>query len=192
MKAKILGFLLILSVFACKDQPENKEKIEDKSPKKEYTSADSGKNGKKAGDTIETAPETITPDSETDPLGNLEGNLYIKTDQQQDNACSCYCLEFNFSENKELCLSEDKIYINSRFVKSGDEIKVFYVGPSEKNTNEDLPWEQFDKDVPLAVITAGSNGNLDLDWKGFTINGELAIDYAMYGKKTLEGTYTQR
>jgi len=31
-----------------------------------------------------------------------------------------------------------------------------------------------------------------LDWKGFYIDGELAVDYAIYGKKTLEGTYKKQ
>jgi hypothetical protein len=31
-----------------------------------------------------------------------------------------------------------------------------------------------------------------LDWKGFSIDGELAVDYAIFGKKTLEGTYKKQ
>jgi zinc D-Ala-D-Ala carboxypeptidase len=33
---------------------------------------------------------------------------------------------------------------------------------------------------------------MELDWLGFTINGDLAMDYAIFGKKTLEGQYKKK
>ena len=187
MKKRFLSLIIILSVFACKDQPESGEYIEDTNPQKEYIS------GAPEEKTEEPDNTTVTThEKKSNPWLDIDGTKYLKTDEQQDTQCNCYCLELNLSGMTELCLVEDEIYINSRFVKSGNEVQIFYTGPSDRNTNEDLPWDQFDKNQPLAVITPGSNGNLELDWKSFTMGGELAVDYAIYGKKTLEGTYTKR
>ena len=96
------------------------------------------------------------------------------------------------NKSTELCLSEDEIYINARYAQAGDGVNMYYVSPSNKKTNEDLPWKEFDTNTPIAVLSAGKNGNMVLDWKGFSIDGELAVDYAIYGKKTLEGTYKKQ
>ena len=96
------------------------------------------------------------------------------------------------NQNSELCLKKDEIYIQARFSKDADgKLNVFYVKPSEKNTNDKLPWDKFDTNKPIAVLTPSGKG-LELDWKGFSIGGELAVDYALYGKKTLEGTYINK
>lgn len=192
MRKKILGFLIILSVFACKDRAERKEQTENRSSQKEYKSGTPDENVEEPDNSSIDTSTSRTPHKESRPWANVEGNRYLKTDQQQDTQCNCYCLELDLLGTTELCLVEDEIYINSRFVKSANEVQVFYAGPSERNTNEDLPWDEFDENEPVAVITKGSNGNLELDWKGFTIDGELAVDYAIYGKKTLEGTYAKR
>ena len=191
MKTKSLCLIIILAVFACKDQPENGEHVEDTNPQNEFISGAPEEKTEEPDNTTQTATANAR-EKETNPWLDIDGNKYLKTDQQQDTQCNCYCLDLNLSGMTELCLVEDEIYINSRFVKSGNEVQVFYAGPSERNTNEDLPWDQFDENEPLAVITPGPNGHLELDWKGLAINGELAVDYAIYGKKTLEGTYSKR
>lgn len=122
---------------------------------------------------------------------NISGNTYIKINESDAN-CNCYCLELDMNKSTELCLSEDEIYINARYAQDGDDVNMYYVSPSNKNTNEDLPWKEFDTNTPIAVLSAGENENMVLDWKGFSIDGELAVDYAIYGKKTLEGTYKKQ
>lgn len=119
---------------------------------------------------------------------SISNDTYLKQGEEDDYNCKCYCIEMNLSETSELCLAKDKIYIDASFKKVADSINVYYVQPSAKNTNKDLPWDKFDKDHPIAVITPTGDG-LKLDWKGFSIDGKLALDYAIYGKKTLEGEY---
>ncbi len=124
---------------------------------------------------------------------NLSG-LYIKTGQEIDNSCACYCLNINYSGSPELCLTPSKIFINTRMAKSNNQVtNIFYVAPSTKNIEgKDIPWSKFDKNTPIATITSKGNGEIDLDWLGFSINGDLAIDYAILGKKSLEGNYKKK
>lgn len=124
---------------------------------------------------------------------SLSGN-YIKEGQETDNSCDCYCIDLNFSSNVELCLISNDMYIRARLERNSDNsINVFLVDPSAENSQgEDIPWQDFDRNSPIAKITPQNNGNLDVDWLGFTINGDLAMDYAILGKKTLEGSYKKK
>ncbi len=122
---------------------------------------------------------------------DIPSGHYRRVDAE-DEDCSCSCFELHMDQNSELCLKKDEIYIQARFSKDADgKLNVFYVKPSEKNTNDKLPWDKFDTNKPIAVLTPSGKG-LELDWKGFSIGGELAVDYALYGKKTLEGTYINK
>ena len=78
--------------------------------------------------------------------------------------------------------------------KSGNRVSnIFLVNPSAKNLEgKDMPWDKFDKNTPIATLTSKPNGEVEMDWLGFSINGDLAIDYAILGKKTLEGTYKKK
>lgn len=134
-----------------------------------------------------------TNDSPNTGTTELSGK-FIKIGQEADSNCGCYCLDLNDSANPELCLVPDEMYITTRLERKNDNsINVFLVGPSAKNTKgKDIPWEKFDKNVPIATISPSSNGEIDMDWLGFMINGDLAMDYAIYGKKTLEGNYKRK
>lgn len=123
----------------------------------------------------------------------LTGN-FIKVGEENDTSCSCYCLEVVYNTPSEMCLTPDKMYITVNYKKgSGNIINVHLTDPSPKNTEgTDIPWKDFDRTVPIATLSPRSNGEMDLDWLGFTINGDLAMDYALYGKKTLEGQYRQK
>jgi len=196
--ASLLCLFLIL--VSCKNEESNQDKelnleteksinntiseVEPKRSNAEGISSASDENGTKSTD---GNSENNTEFSEA----NISGNTYIKIDESDAN-CNCYCLELDMNKNTELCLSEDKIYINARYAQAKDGVNMYYVSPSNKNTNEDLPWKEFDTNTPIAVLSTGENGNMVLDWKGFSIDGELAVDYAIYGKKTLEGTYKKQ
>ena len=82
------------------------------------------------------------------------------------------------------------MYINVRFKKTVNGYDAFYVSPSSRNKNRDLPWEDFSKEDAIASLKATNNG-LELDWLGFKIDGQIATDYAIFGKKTLEGNFTK-
>ncbi len=75
--------------------------------------------------------------------------------------------------------------------KTGDNTAdIYLVGPSrEMHPDKPLPWADFDTDFPVATMTFQPDGSAELDWLGFAVNGEIATEYALYGKKTLEGTY---
>lgn len=123
----------------------------------------------------------------------ISGN-FIKVGEENDADCSCYCLEVVFNAPSEMCLTPNKMYVMVNYKKGdGNVINVHLVDPSSKNTEgADIPWKDFDRTVPIATITPKSNGEMDLDWLGFTINGDLAMDYALFGKKTLEGQYRKK
>jgi len=137
--------------------------------------------------------ESISKIDSKDSIGTIEGQ-YIRIGEESDLNCECYCLDLNFTSNSELCLSPDKIYINVKFEKTNNNlIKVYLTGPSDINSEGDnIPWAKFDRNIPIATITSQPNGELDLDWLGFSINGDLAMDYAIYGKKTLEGKFKKK
>lgn len=119
--------------------------------------------------------------------------LYIKVGEESDNNCGCYCLDINLNSGSEMCLVKDEMYVNTRFQKNNDNtINVFLVSPSTRNKQKDVPFESFDTDSPIATISPMSNGELKLDWLGFKTNGDLLTDYAIYGKKTLEGNYKKK
>jgi zinc D-Ala-D-Ala carboxypeptidase len=118
---------------------------------------------------------------------------YFK-DGEEDPSCACYCVEINYSATTELCLKEETIFINARMNRANDGVvNIYLVEAASRNTEgDDIPWDDFDRNIPIATITPAANGEMELDWLGFTINGDLAMDYAIYGKKTLEGTYKKK
>lgn len=186
----ILVALLAIS-FSCKNNEKKNETSEKDSTysESEYNESTPGTLDESTKSSRDTLDEEQREDkSETSSSGSINNTTYLKQGEENDYNCKCYCIEMNLSGTSELCLAKDKIYIDASFKKSADSINVYYVQPSAKNTNKDLPWNKFDKNQPIAVITP-TGGGLKLDWKGFSIDGKLALDYAIYGKKTLEGEY---
>ncbi|WP_010230415.1 hypothetical protein [Gillisia marina] len=206
MKAPILAFLAITLIFtSCKDSStsENDSNIEvvsdenlnsdmdsdnikDSNTSTETEDISNDTNISATSNTSET-PNTNPSEGKTKPTNssaNLSG-AYIKIGEEMDNSCSCYCVNINYVGNSEMCLTPSKIYINTRMVKSNNQTtNVFLVNPSSNNSEgKDIPWSKFDKNAPIATITSKENGELELDWLGFSINGDLAIDYAILGKK---------
>jgi len=135
--------------------------------------------------TVKTKPEI--------GRSNLSGT-YIKIGEEIDNSCACYCLNINYTGNTEMCLTPAKVFINTRLVKESNQLtNIFLVAPSSKNTEgKDIPWDKFDKNIPIATLKTTPDGKIEMDWLGFTINGDLALDYAILGKKTLEGNYKKK
>ncbi len=134
------------------------------------------------------ANDTKTKESYT---GDISGR-YIKTNHTEDTNCSCYCVTVTMGGTSELCLSKNELYINVRYSGNQNQLNIYYTGKSKKTSNKDLPWDKFETNIPIAVLNPTTDGGLKLDWKGFTIDGEIAVDYALFGKKTLEGTYKKQ
>ena len=145
-----------------------------------------------------TTPNNETGDlnaneSKNNNLGTSLRGQFVKKGQESDSSCACYCVDLS-SNTAELCLIPGDMYINTRLQRNNDNsIDIFLVAPSPRNTQgKDIPWNQFDLNSAIANIKASSNGELELDWLGFKINGDIAVDYAILGKKTLEGTFKKK
>jgi len=196
--ASLLCLILVLA--SCKNEDKKQdEKTNDEIEQNENqktSGIDTDKNNSEVNNNENEDNSIDSPDNDSESSSRssekaIAGEIYVKIDEKDAN-CNCYCLELDMNNNTELCLSEDKIYITASYSKSGNNVNMYYTSPSSKNTNDELPWEDFDTNTPIAVLSPTDNGNMELDWKGFSINGELAIDYAIYGKKTLEGTYKKQ
>lgn len=183
---------MLICLISCQDNERNENPVS--SEKHENTSvknvADNEENKKSAAPQI-NSPSTSTTKPETTDSISLTG-LYHKTDENPTSSCNCYCLDIHLSGTSELCIEEDALYINARFQKDGDHINVYYDGISSKTVETDIPWDKFEYGTPIAVINSTNNSALELDWKGFSIGNQIAVDYALIGKKALEGTYKKQ
>ena len=105
--------------------------------------------------------------------------------------CNCNCIDVDFDKPSEWCIVKDKVYISAQCRKSGkNSVDIYFVNVSREDApDRPLPWKDFDTDKPIASIAFQPGGDAELDWKGFSIDGKIATDYAIFGKKTLEGTY---
>ena len=186
-KIPILIFF-ILCLISCNDT--KKENDPDAHPEQNMDQ-NRGQNQEK--NLIDNSPDTASNKAKEEPKAKTFEDFagtYINTEHADDN-CMCYCLEVTNSSS-ELCLKENELYINARFEKQDDNINVYYSGKSSRTSNSDIPWEKFEKGTPIAVLMANNDGTYKLDWKGFTIDGDIAVDYALLGKKTLEGNYKKK
>ena len=199
MRSPVIILCLLFVLSACNDSKKSKESDESATQDELIDSERETESF-----TPNSSPNKITSDNEEDENSNRIDSaknrktttnsiagLYIKSDRSEDINCNCYCLDLKFNEASELCLSEDELYINGRFEKKDENILLYYAGKAAKNSNTDIPWDEFETGTPIAVLTPTGNG-FNLDWKGFSINGKIAIDYALFGKKTLEGTYKKK
>lgn len=199
-----LGLVLLTS---CKDNEPREEQNNFNTEENEFSNIDNEIPEEKAEER-DDVDEKITSNENSDISGvnkSAPGNTsnqntrtslsgqYIKKGEETDSNCGCYCLNLS-SNTAELCLVNGKMYVNTRLQKnSNNTIDIFLVEPSARNTEGmEMPWEDFDRSSAIATIKPTSNGNMELDWLGFKINGDLAVDYAIFGKKTLEGVYKKK
>ena len=200
MRTIIMVSCLVLSFTACKNANKD-QSIDRKTTQEDYieakedistTTQDQPVNRARERSKEENVVENTQPNGSKNTTSSRQiSGTYIHTDHLADGDCSCYCIDVQMDGTSELCLSENELYINGRFEKSGNNINIYYSGKSARTDNSELPWDKFEKNTPIAVLTPSGNA-FELDWKGFSINGEIAVDYALYGKKTLEGTYKKK
>jgi hypothetical protein len=184
MKTPIL-FILAFSIafLGCKDDP--KHEADRNIIKTDTMSDDSDSIAGNYGDSDENVTEKPTkPDILT--------GVFIRSDNES-GTCECNCVDVNFMQPTELCLDKKSgLSIMAKFKRMPDgSLSIYYQQPKHEGgvINKKIPWDKFDKTKPIAVISYSENNAFDLDWIGFTMDGELAIDYAIYGKKNLEGNY---
>lgn len=209
LKTLSLAITCLLLIISCKDKEPEGGYDPVSNTDTEYSLSEEGieevdVDKEKINNVNESEPENTSPadpdnnkreGSSTPGSGSAEiSGQYIKVGEEADSNCGCYCIDLTASSNPELCLVPDEMYISTRLEKNNDKtINVFLVGPSGKNTKgSEIPWDKFDKNVPIATVSPSSNGEVDIDWLGFTIDGDLAMDYAIYGKKTLEGKFKKK
>jgi hypothetical protein len=140
-------------------------------------------------DAVQTDKEVAL--SEVEPMESNLGKYRKLVKNKPAADCSCECIEISYDRATEWCIDKDKMYINAMCKKTGDNTAdVYFVSASRENSPDRvLPWNEFDTNTPVATLTFQQDGSAELDWLGFSKNGEVVTDYALYGKKTLEGTY---
>jgi len=179
--------LAILTITGCKDSAnsESENKVEDT-----ITTQKTGFKDLKeqSSDQSEEASTTDTTSTAEETNTDYSG-IYTNLAYAENNGCECYCLEIEVGKSSELCLKPGELYMEADFRKVGNEIHVFYKGASVKSKQNDIPWNDLDTGTPVAIFSKVSTNEYKLDWKGFQIDGKTAVDYALLGKKTLEGTY---
>ena len=196
MKKLVIIFLILLQA-SCQD--EKKSSSSSELSERDTVSAENIPPGniQEERDALQTPSDRETTERETanvekpDPVTNFNGKYRKIVDDAPAADCNCNCIEVNFDAPTEWCIVKDKMYITARSQKSGENsADLYFVNVSrENNVERALPWTDFDTTTPIANIQFQPDGTAEVDWTGFTINGEVATEYAIFGKKTLEGTY---
>lgn len=184
MKYYFSSLLIFLLLLACKQEEEKRSQAKEKN-QVENSIPGEMEDTSSANNRSEDKKELPKKSSITDYEGRL-----IKTGESIAS-CDCNCFDLSFSSPTQLCINKDDMYILGRIEKTGpQEAAVFLIDPvKEEEMEKNLPWSEFDRNLPIATLNINQDGSLELDWIGFSKDGELAVDYAIFGKKTLEGTY---
>lgn len=180
---KFLIILFVAFLASCEDEKKNSNHTQDLN--EQTAESISREKIEKETDGVQTETE------EPKTLTTLNGKYRKLIKNEPASDCNCNCIEVSFDRPTEWCIVKDKVYISARSQKTGENsAELYLVGPSrDENSERPLPWKDFDTNTPIATIVFQPDGSADLDWKGFSTNGEVAADYAIYGKKTLEGKY---
>lgn len=186
---KLLFMLIAVFIFSCKDgnnaNSETSEKIDPQTIAADTLPPGNLQDERNA---LQTAKER--GNTSNAPVADHSGK-YRKTEAENATDCNCNCIEISYDRPTEWCIDKDKIYINAQSKKTSESTAdIYFVSVSRENSpNRSLPWGEFDTITPVATVTFQPNGDAEIDWLGFSKNGEVMTDYALYGKKSLEGTY---
>ncbi|NJY63834.1 hypothetical protein HC174_13875 [Salinimicrobium sp. CDJ15-81-2] len=184
MRNLILIFLSVV-IFSCNDQKSTTSNAEDVT-EQDTTAADLPPGN------IQEERDAVQTEKEQPRIAATLDGRYRKIENGEAAAdCNCNCIEINFDAPTEWCIDKDKLYITARTQKTSENTAdVFFVSANRNiQPDREMPWDDFDKNTPVANLTFTPDGGVELDWLGFAVDGEVATDYALYGKKTLEGTY---
>lgn len=201
MKKLLYLFLLCPLYLACDDDKKRSNPVEEvrqeTSLPADTSSADTPQTEvidevateKDGVETEATKKQPEVQEQQTDT--GLAGKYRQINPDENTGSCNCNCIEVSFSTPTELCIALDKIYITARYTRVSPNKANLYFNEMlrAEEPERELPWSDFDKNTPIATVTRQPDGSLKLDWLGFAIDGKIAVDYAIYGKKTLEGHY---
>lgn len=199
MKQYITLFLVMSLFIGCKEQDKS-GKLDNENPKGivDETINDPKLNSAEEDTDIEVETneiETEKTDEVAATLKDFPGSYQRMDDDKTSSGCDCNCLTINLTQTQNLCIDKEaNINIEVKFKEAEkSDLVVYYVnGKGNMEGQKDIPWADFDKNSPLATINFTSPNSFKLDWKGFMQNGEIAMDYAVLGKKNLEGKYTRK
>lgn len=191
--------MLFISLFVgCKEQEDSKKmEVENSKGIVDETAKDPKINPREEVEAGELETDELTKNSAKNKATtkDFSGSYQRADDDKTGLDCDCNCLNINLDQSQSICIDkQDNINVEVKF-KEGEEsdLVIYFVsGSGNMEGQKDIPWEGFDKNSVLATIDFTSPDSFKLDWKGFTQNGEIAIDYALLGKKNLEGKYKRK
>ncbi|WP_121667621.1 hypothetical protein [Mesonia aquimarina] len=138
------------------------------------------------------SPHKKSSDSKTKPVKAISGMFQRVNEDSTPGSCNCDCLSIDFSNPQSLCIDKEsglEIQVNYKKMDNGKVAMYLVEGNGDTEVLKKIPWEKFDKNKPLAKIDFTDTNRFTLDWVGFMLNGEVAVDYAILGKKNLEGDF---
>ncbi|MDT0295391.1 hypothetical protein ACFQ3R_02705 [Mesonia ostreae] len=208
MRKLVYLFMITIAVIACQDDKksssnESIEEMEEESgevqidkneKEQDFEAKEEDKEMERDEDFV--GDKSMSSNSENDrpgPSAQWTGE-FVKTNALNTaGACSCNCLDIDFNSTRTLCVDEkSEIDIQVNYVLKDKLVQVLFLsGNGNIDDNNPIPWSEFDKNSVVAEISR-TNNQLQLDWKGFTIDKKLATDYAILGKKNLEGIYKRK
>lgn len=186
---RLFFIIAAIAFFSCNDGKSSTSEISERIDA-DTISADTLPPGniQEERDAVQTGKEV--PREEVQPVAG-DGKYRKIIDDNPTSDCNCNCIEIAFDRPTEWCIDKDKLYMTARCKKTGENTaEIYFVAVSRENSpDRPIPWHDFDTNTPVATVTFQSDGSAQLDWLGFTKDGEVMTDYALYGKKTLEGIY---
>lgn len=187
---KLLFITMALALFSCNDGKSTTANDQgQKDPDTIPAATLPPGNLQEERDALQTEKEMPVPKAQL--LTANYGKYHKIVDSKITTDCNCNCIEISYDRPTEWCIDKDKMHMKAKCKKTGENTAdVYFVAVSRENSpDKPLPWKEFDTTTPVATLTFEHDGTAQLDWLGFSKNGELITEYALYGKKTLEGTY---
>ena len=178
----VMSLVVCLVIAGCRDKSTDESNIQsDNSLTRSSKPIQNDKTTENSEDAKEDKKATKT----------IQEGTYVNI-SNVDAIADCSTIIVDYAKPTPLCIEKDNIVINVRYVGRKDDVALFLDSVVKDLSNKEVPFEKFDKTIPIATLAANSNKTLTLDWKGFYHNGDIATDYVLLGKKHLEGTFKQQ
>jgi hypothetical protein len=184
MKTIITIFSILLLV-SCKSNTEQEETDTNVIPNESTSISSESETG--AQGTMSSSESSENTNENSQPNEGTYINL-----ENKDAETGCNTLTLDFNTATPLCIDKEGITINVHYKKESGITNMYFDSLASNTSDKKVPFNTFDTTTPIAVLSQTSNNILTLDWKGFSVNGDLAVDYAILGKKNLEGKFVKQ
>ena len=178
----VMGLVVCLVIAGCRDKSTYESNIQ---------SDNSLKRSSKPIQNDNTTENSEDAKEDNKAAKTIQEGTYVNI-SNIDVIANCSMVIIDYAKPTPLCIEKDDIIINVRYVRRKDDVALFLDSVVKDLSDKEVPFEKFDKTIPIATLAVNSNKTLTLDWKGFYHNGDIATDYALLGKKHLEGTFKQQ